>query len=1660
MRSIGGWKTISTRVKLIAVVAVLLMVFSSAVCIVGSAEDGSATVQNTKDTAYQTTVVYEPGTPTTPSSDYNDTTAPSRSVVYSGNVISTEYNPQVWDYGSETGGSYWYKIKSYSQKNTVVFIGWQYQTGVDSEGAKTWTTATYDPGDVLVYENGTWYADYTTSKTALYLTDGKIHVKAAWGTVNAFSSSITDFSNSGGSKYTNFYLPTGDVSSFSGASNCTVRPGISDSSTGSMYNVTITMPYASFNDVVLDNLGLNIRDTKQSNNHADSGDGIYANGDTLIFGDGIECKFGGNLTGSSSYYIGNVYGGSSSKTVDSTKLIFHSGIYSNIVGGGGTSKSVGKTYVVINGATVTDTLIGAGNRYSDTTGDAWVFATGLKMYGDYYTESEMDNNFEIKDSDGYYLRPYESSIFTGGSNNQSVKNTHVYLSGDSAVWDLQAGGRRGNSTVTEIAEVDVSGNAMVRHALCGSITDGSDNYYLSCTDSQSVKTVKLHVRGDAKVASVFGAGYDTSYYANYSSMYGEGTSITIDVSGGTVGYIYGGGYRGTIGYQYASNTANPIDSITINISGGEILYDVFGGGRGGVDKVCHDEDGRKQWSEAYKDFTGKSEVYADSITINMTGGIVKGNIYGGGESVPWLDGYTTGDTTKFRTNVASVHISDKGEGVTVKVSGGTVGKSVYGGGKGIDADDTSVKYVPKILAFTSKGVYTDVNWLYQESYEDDYTLRTAAAKEKYATYALVYGNIAVNIRGTEIKTTAVGENVYGGGAIGLVGASGNDYSLTVNIQKYSSVAGSVYGAGKGTSTSDSLGQVYGHTSVTVGGTVLGNIYGGGAYGQLTGSTEVTVTGTVGTEGGSYGNVFGAGQGSTAGVSDAVGQVGSVVKVLIDGSGLVYGNVYGGGAYGNISKGDTTVTVNSNATVKGSVYGGGQGASGGETWVIVDSSKDPIQITQTDSSGNVNDYYVTKTKTSYSYSYTSGKLDSNVKVYTSVSITDSIPSGKFSFVMEYNGAYVEGKDVTFSSIDSFEKVLQRLSSGIKAGGETVRYDYDRTTITQTYVLTSRCGKADVSVNYYSSYYSSRDDATAAWNSAVAKFNTSYTDVTVSSLSTNVTAKFVKSTDGKFIQFVMKYSTVSDGWWSTYRDIIVTCTSDYYVSSTSIDTIVSAFNTAITKNETDATIVANYIYNNPSPGTVAKSGEISEIASAIAPSSGGSYGYVPGSATVAIDGNVEKNVYGGGAFGAIGKSTTVSVSGTVGTSGSHADGNVYGGGQGLATSDSLGKVGVNSEVTITGIALGNVYGGGAYGIVDGSTTVTVSGKVGTEGSDYGNVYGGGQGVASGSDSKIGQVTTVTEVSIKSGAIIYNSVYGGGAHGNVTSSDKTIPVTIESGAIVYKNVFGGGYGDSTKYTADDGYVAGSTVVSVAGTVKGNVYGGGGYGVVEGATSVSVTGTVDGTVYGGGFGFAGEKSNQGATVAIDGKVGRNVYGGARNGKSEGNTSVTITSATVGGTVYGGGLGSVGVTSVTGTSSVTATSSNISGSVYGAAENGIVGTEGATVDQTSSVVLDSTKVGENVFGGGVGELGKVSVYGKTSVEVKGTTEIGGSVYGAAKNGYVTSSQVTITSGTVKGDVYGAGLGAVSGGNIQVSVTGNVTVTMSGGTVEGLLYGGAAYGQV
>lgn len=83
-------------------------------------------------------------------------------------------------------------------------------------------------------------------------------------------------------------------------------------------------------------------------------------------------------------------------------------------------------------------------------------------------------------------------------------------------------------------------------------------------------------------------------------------------------------------------------------------------------------------------------------------------------------------------------------------------------------------------------------------------------------------------------------------------------------------------------------------------------------------------------------------------------------------------------------------------------------------------------------------------------------------------------------------------------------------------------------------------------------------------------------------------------------------------------------------------------------------------------------------------------------------------------------------------------------------------------------------------------------------------------------------------------------------------------------------------------------------------------------------------------------------------------------------------------------------------------------------------------------------------------------VYGMASAQIK----IGGNVYGGCEIGKVTgNANVTINGDTVRGSVYGGGVGA-DDDEMAGLVKGNTYVTMTNGTVEHSIYGGGELGSV
>ena len=507
-----------------------------------------------------------------------------------------------------------------------------------------------------------------------------------------------------------------------------------------------------------------------------------------------------------------------------------------------------------------------------------------------------------------------------------------------------------------------------------------------------------------------------------------------------------------------------------------------------------------------------------------------------------------------------------------------------------------------------------------------------------------------------------------------------------------------------------------------------------------------------------------------------------------------------------------------------------------------------------------------------------------------------------------------------------------------------------------------------------------------------------------------------------------------------------------------------------------------------------------------------------------------------------------------------GNVYGGGKGYvdpvgSNYITAGIIKGNTNVQINGTSESpvihhNIYGGGAYGSVGtftydannviseyisgGKATVIIKGgKIGEDGSENGMIFGSSRGDVGAPGSIHDKLAWVydTEVTIggdESSPRIVGSVYGGGENGhnyhnavvnvhsgtigiasgstitnnNGTPDDTTDDISYSGAEYPYRgNVYGGGCGTDKYYsttvpeghTANDGQgdkynplagiVYGTAKVAIdGGTVIRNIYGAGAMGSVgtsdvatSGKTTIDITGgtigvsgTVgDGNVFGAARGDLSATDDNLAQVretsvtVSDGDVKGSVYGGGEAGHVKENTTVNMSGGTIGVNVYGGGnLGNVGTFTETtdgryvwtagGLSKVEITGGKVGidgntnpekGNVFGAGKGkeDTFKCEKAMVKQTSVTVSNGT-VNGNVFGGG--EVGRVEY----DTEVK----IGD---GAGTEGGTSAP-------TIAGSVFGGGAGVATHG-YSALVRGNTTVTVEGNAVVGKsVYGGGEIASV
>ena len=207
--------------------------------------------------------------------------------------------------------------------------------------------------------------------------------------------------------------------------------------------------------------------------------------------------------------------------------------------------------------------------------------------------------------------------------------------------------------------------------------------------------------------------------------------------------------------------------------------------------------------------------------------------------------------------------------------------------------------------------------------------------------------------------------------------------------------------------------------------------------------------------------------------------------------------------------------------------------------------------------------------------------------------------------------------------------------------------------------------------------------------------------------------------------------------------------------------------------------------------------------------------------------------------------------------------------------------------------------------------------------------------------------------------------------------------------------------------------------------------------------------------------------------KITGNFYGGGSLGKVDGDVTSTLTDCEVKGNAFGAGFSAaaptVEVMAKTGFTTEPRYDGNSGFYIQGVYPTPVTYTwhqvssvsAGNEFDETKKLIYTTEDMST---------LG--TVVGNVTLNIKGTTSVGCSVYGGGEESAVSGNvAVNMTAGTVAENVYGGGKGmadsfqcekamvGVNGDGVE-HPDGGTTVTITGGTVNGSVYGGGEVGRV
>lgn len=1188
--------------------------------------------------------------------------------------------------------------------------------------------------------------------------------------------------------------------------------------------------------------------------------------------------------------------------------------------------------------------------------------------------------------------------------------------------------------------------------------------------------------------------------------------VTVTVNGGTTTNVYG------------CNNLNgaPKNTVTVNVSGGSVTQDVYGGGNlastantvSPVVNIIGGEVGQDVYG-------GGALANVGGSTVNVTGGTVTRNVYGGGLGDKEDLGEGHSDVAALVNGTVEVNIGalvSQSGGFATEVSGSaTIGGSVFGcnntNGTPTDNVTVNIYQTHREPNEETSGTGYALSKVFGGGNQANY--KPTAANKKATVHVWTCDNTIEYLYGggnaADLGTDGEGniksatDVIIDGGRIEWVFGGGNGYSASGNHDK------PYYDADNDECTATQTAtlcpdynpgaNIYGNTSVTFHAGDITFIFGGSnQYGKVTGTKTVDVVGDGDCPTKVIAELYGGNNeapaigdisltmGCQAGNNTSIGSVfGGSRKANITGDvtltikGGTYDYVFGGNNIEGIIDGNVTLNLNG-GTIREAAFGGNKGGgsiTGNITVNVEDLNLDCPLV--------VKDVFGAGDQARYTAPTNEGAREFNPIVNInhlregedSQTITGNVyggGNGDPSSASQEPGMVTGNPEVIVG--DAVGTHYAKVSGNVYGGGNAAKV------VGSTKVLMQNANSI-VSTDIYGG----GNLANVSGNTdVVINGGTVSTDVYGGGALANVGTNGDNHTNVTINGGTVSGSIYGGGLGRNAAAAVGNEGDPGYVPA--VSAVAALVNGAVQVTVNGGTVTGSVYGCNNINGAPQSTVKVDIYGTDTPPSGyalanvfgGGNQAAYDGSPEVTIHNcnNSIGNVYGGGNQASV-------VSTNVKVYGGNTIGYVFGGGNGTG-------VAADYEM-VSGTALTNIYGGtilkvfagnNTSGIITGSATVNVN-KQTESGHDscpmyIGEVYGGGN-FAAGNAGTINIYCTGDLVALGSGqhygvdqeGIRY--VYGGANQADIGTSDSPSNITLNINSGIVENVFGGNntsgaiYGTITVNINQD-----ESATCLEHWYVGDVYGGGNHADYNGTPQVNIQkGTVSGNVYGGGNDITdGTKGVAGSNVEMTGgSVLGGVYGGCNEkGSVTGKSLVKIYGGTVGSSsgtradVFGGGLGQNTMVNGDVEVIVNKTGSNethIYGDVYGGSAKGKVNCTSAGNAQTSGAKTDVTltlgTIYGNLYGGGLGETNGAAadVWGPVTVTVSGglvstyNSEAAGGNVYGCNN-YNGAPQVS-TSVVISGGTVARDV--FGGGNLaNASIATQVTV--NGGTVSRDVYGGGA----